>query len=74
MLEVNLGGLVTGKQEVWVKEKVKVVAVCPAIVNTYLIQSYLCSMGDTERTKIEPVEVALVVEQAIVSGETGDVV
>ena len=50
------------------KEKVKVVAVCPAIVNTNLIQSYLCSMGDTERTKIEPVEVALV------SGETGDVV
>ena len=72
-----------GKHETWVKEKVKMVAVCPWVVNTNLVQSALSTMGEAEKTKktsswvhrlIEPAEVALAVEQAIVSGETGDVI
>jgi len=69
-----------GKQEIWVKDKVKVVAVCPAMVKTNLIESYLCSMGDAEKRRgceerlIEPEEVARAMQQAIVGGETGDVI
>ena len=71
------------KHETWVKEKVKMVAVCPWVVNTNLVQSALSTMGEAEKTKktgswvhrlIEPADVALAVEQAIVSGETGDVI
>ena len=74
-----------GKHEIWVKEKVKMVAVCPWVVNTNLVQSALSTstMGEADKKKktsswvhrlIEPAEVALAVEQAIVSGETGDVI
>ena len=76
-----------GKHETWVKEKVKMVAVCPWVVNTNLVRNALSTMGAAEKTKllgekniswlhrlIEPEEVALAVEQAIVNGETGDVI
>eukprot|EP00091_Calanus_sinicus_P004046 TRINITY_DN14240_c0_g1_i1.p1 TRINITY_DN14240_c0_g1~~TRINITY_DN14240_c0_g1_i1.p1 ORF type:complete len:160 (-),score=44.54 TRINITY_DN14240_c0_g1_i1:152-595(-) len=72
-----------GKHETWVKEKVKMVAVCPWVVNTNLVQSAISTMGEAEKAKktgswvhrlIEPADVALAVEQAIVSGETGDVI
>jgi len=72
-----------GKHETWVKEKVKMVAVCPWVVNTKLVQDGMIDMSEAERARktkswvhrlIEPETVALAVEQAIVSGETGDVI
>ena len=72
-----------GKHETWVKEKVKMVAVCPWVVNTNLVRNAVSTMGEAEKTRktsswvhrlIEPEEVALAVEQAIVNGETGDVI
>lgn len=72
-----------GKQETWVKEKVKMVAVCPWVVNTPLVQNALSTMGEQEKARktsswvhklIEPEEVAAAVEHALVHGESGDVI
>jgi len=74
-----------GKHETWVKEKVRMVAVCPWLVNTNLVQSQINAMGEEEKSKIaekmntwvhrliEPEDVAKAVEQAIVNGVSGDV-
>merc|ERR1711892_1085488 len=72
-----------GKQETFAKEKVKMVAVCPWLVNTNLVQSQLSKYEEAQRAKltsgwvhrlIEPADVALAVEDAIVNGESGDVI
>jgi len=74
-----------GKHETWVKEKVRMVAVCPWLVNTNLVQSQINTMEEDEKSKIaekmntwvhrliEPEDVAKAVEQAIVHGDSGDV-
>ena len=71
-----------GKHETWVKEKVRMVAVCPWVVNTPLVQSAITTMGEAEKSRkqnswvhrlIEPEDVAKAVEQAIVHGDSGDV-
>ena len=74
-----------GKHETWVKEKVRMIAVCPWLVNTNLVQSQISTLGEEDKAKIEkkmnswvhrliePEDVAKAVEQAIVHGDSGDV-
>merc|ERR1719369_764855 len=71
-----------GKQETYVKEKVRMVSVCPWVVNTGLVQSAIKTMGEAEKSRkmnswahrlIDPEDVAKAVEHAIVHGEPGDV-
>jgi len=71
-----------GKHETWVKEKVRMIAVCPWVVDTPLVQSAITTMGEAEKSRkqnswvhrlIEPEDVAKAVEQAIVHGDSGDV-
>ena len=65
------------------KEKVRVMAVCPWVVNTKLVQDGMAGMSEEEKNRkqnswvhkfIEPEEVALAVEHAIVNGDSGDVI
>lgn len=71
------------KHETWVKEKVKMVAVCPWVVNTSMIKSFVNTAAKTDgppqltrwyQHLTEPEDVALAVEQAIVTGVSGDVI
>jgi len=72
-----------GKHETWIKEKVKMVAVCPWVVNTSMIKSFVSTAPKTDGSQpltrwyqhlTEPEDVALAVEQAITNGESGDVI
>jgi len=72
-----------GKHETYVKEKVKMVSVCPWVVNTPLVQNWANNLSEEEKAKmtinwmqrvIEPEDVALAVEQAIINGESGDAI
>ena len=73
---------IMGKHETWVKEKVRMVAVCPWAVKTSMLKSFVNTMAKADgpmkspswyQHLIKPVDVALALEQAIVNRETGDV-
>ena len=67
----------------WTRDKVRVMSVCPWVVDTDLVRQGMINMTQEERERkqnswvhkfIQPREVAAAVKQLIMVGKTGDVV